>query len=61
MDENGRLYNVQFGASYTIGKGEKFAQLVLNEIPKVIFHEVGTVDDIPNDGRTGGFGSTGLK
>lgn len=61
MDENGRLYNVQFGSSYTIGKGEKFAQLVLNEIPKVLFHEVDTVEIIPNDGRTGGFGSTGLK
>ena len=61
MDENGRLYNVQFGSSYTIGKGEKFAQLVLNEIPKALFHEVDTVETIPNDGRTGGFGSTGLK
>lgn len=61
VDENGRLYNVQFGSSYTIGKGEKFAQLVLNEIPRVIFHEVDTVETIPNDGRTGGFGSTGIK
>ena len=61
MDENGRLYNVLFGSSYTIGKGEKFAQLVLAEVPKAIFYEVEKVADIANDGRNGGFGSTGVK
>lgn len=61
MDENGRLYNVLFGSSHTIGKGEKFAQLVLAEVPKAIFYEVEKVADIANDGRNGGFGSTGVK
>lgn len=61
IDENGRLYNVLFGSSYTIGKGEKFAQLVLAEVPKAIFYEVEKVTDIANDGRNGGFGSTGVK
>ena len=61
IDENGRLYNVLFGSSYTIGKGEKFAQLVLAEVPKAIFYEVEKVADIANDGRNGGFGSTGVK
>jgi hypothetical protein len=61
MDENGRLYNVLFGSSYTIGKGEKFEQLVLDEVPKAIFYEVEKVADIANDGRQGGFGSTGVK
>jgi dUTP pyrophosphatase len=61
MDENGRLYNVEFGSSYTIGKGEKFAQLVLSEVPKAIFYQVESVAAVENDGRTGGFGSTGLK
>lgn len=61
MDENGRLYEVLFGSSHTIGKGEKFAQLVLCEVPKAIFYEVEHVSDIANDGRNGGFGSTGLK
>lgn len=61
MDENGRLYEVVFGSSYTIGKGEKFAQLVLAEVPKAIFYEVERVSDIVNDGRNGGFGSSGLK
>ena len=61
MDEDGRLYEVLFGSSYTIGKGEKFAQLVLAEVPKAIFYEVESVGTIENDGRNGGFGSTGVK
>jgi dUTP pyrophosphatase len=61
IDENGRLYNVEFGSSYTIGKGEKFAQLVLAEVPKAIFYQVENVSEVANDGRNGGFGSTGVK
>lgn len=61
IDENGRLYNVEFGSSYTIGKGEKFAQLVLCEVPKAIFYQVENVGEVANDGRNGGFGSTGVK
>lgn len=61
MDETGRLYEVLFGSSYTIGKGEKFAQLVLCEVPKAVFYPVESVKAIENDGRNGGFGSTGVK
>lgn len=61
MDKAGRLYNVEFGSSYTIGKGEKFAQLVLCEVPKAAFYQVESVSAIENDGRAGGFGSSGLK
>lgn len=61
MDEAGRLYNVEFGSSYTIGAGEKFAQLVLCEVPKAAFYQVESVATIENDGRAGGFGSTGVK
>jgi dUTP pyrophosphatase len=61
INEQGALYNVEFGSSYTIGAGEKFAQLVLCEVPKAIFYEVEKVADIANDGRNGGFGSSGLK
>ena len=61
INEQGALYNVEFGSSYTIGAGEKFAQLVLCEVPKAIFYEVEKVADIANDGRQGGFGSTGLN
>ena len=51
---------IDFGQSYTIGKGEKFAQLVLSEVPKAIWNEVESVMGIGED-RKGGFGSTGLK
>lgn len=54
------LGNFEFGASYTIGKGEKFAQLVLSEVPKASFYEVGSVAMV-GENRGGGFGSTGLK
>lgn len=49
---------IEFGASYTIGKGQKFAQLVLAEVPKAVLYEVETVSNIGED-RNGGFGSTG--
>lgn len=61
MDENGRLYNVEFGSSIIIGAGEKFAQLVLSEVPKAVFYEVETVANIGEENRGGGFGSTGDK
>lgn len=61
MDDTGRLYEVLFGSNYTIGKGEKFAQLVLCEVPKAAFYQVESVGAIENDGRAGGFGSTGVK
>lgn len=61
IDENGRLYNVEFGSSITIGAGEKFAQLVLSEVPKAVFYEVETVAGIGEENRGGGFGSTGDK
>lgn len=59
MDDTGRLYEVLFGSSHTIAAGEKFAQLVLCEVPKAILYEVENVGEIANDGRKGGFGSTG--
>ena len=61
-DENNDVIHfsdIEFGQSYTIGKGEKFAQLVLAETPKVSFYRVDSVADIGED-RGGGFGSTGL-
>jgi dUTP pyrophosphatase len=61
LDENGRLCNILWGSDITLEKGEKIAQLVLSEVPKVIFYEVENVSSIENDGRKGGFGSTGDK
>lgn len=61
MDETGRLTNILWGSDITLGKGEKIAQLVLSEVPKAVFYEVDAVANIENDGRKGGFGSTGDK
>ena len=55
------ITSILHGSDMFITKGEKFAQLVLSEVPKVAFYEVDNVSKIENDGRTGGFGSTGLK
>lgn len=55
--ENGTLY----GRGFTIEKGDKFCQLVLCEVPKAVFTQVESVGAIDNDGRKGGFGSTGVK
>lgn len=54
------ITSVEYGKSYTIGKGQKFAQLVLSEVPKAVLYEVESVGEIGED-RGGGFGSTGLK
>ena len=61
IDDNGRLYNVLWGSDITLSKGEKIAQLVLSEVPKAVFYQVDNVSNIENDGRKGGFGSTGDK
>ena len=59
LDEAGRLTNILWGSDITLSKGEKIAQLVLNEVPKAVFYEVESVSNIENDGRKGGFGSSG--
>ena len=61
IDDEGRLYNVLWGNNIMLSKGEKIAQLVLSEVPKAVFYEVENVSSIENDGRNGGFGSTGDK
>ena len=43
----------------TIGKGEKFAQLILMEVPKAVLFQVENLDD--TERADGGFGSSGLK
>lgn len=59
FDDNGRpvLTSVLHGKSYTISKGERFAQMRLVEVPTVQFVQVESVDGIGDD-RGGGFGST---
>lgn len=55
-----KINSILHGSNFYITKGEKFAQLVLAEVPKVAFYRVDSVQDIGED-RGGGFGSTGLK
>lgn len=50
--------DILYGQSYTIGKGEKFAQLVLAEVPKAAFYRVESIKSIDDEDRGGGFGST---
>ena len=61
LDEAGHLTGILWGSDITLSKGEKIAQLVLSEVPKAVFYEVDSVAAIENDGRQGGFGSTGDK
>ena len=62
FDENGKpvLTSVLHGQSYTISKGERFAQMRLVEVPTANFFQVETVAGIGDD-RGGGFGSSGDK
>ena len=61
-DENQeiKITSILQGQNQYIGKGEKFAQLVLMEVPKVSFYAVDNISEI-GENRNGGFGSTGLK
>lgn len=62
FDENGRpiLTSVLHGKSYTISKGERFAQMRLVEVPTANFFQVESVAGMGDD-RGGGFGSSGDK
>ena len=49
-----------YGASYTIGKGERFAQMRLVEVPLVNWLQVNSLGTFEND-HGAGFGSTGTN
>lgn len=59
--DDGKVTSILYGSSFTIGKGEKFCQLVLAETPKISFYRVDNVLEVDKEDRGGGFGSTGLK
>ena len=60
FDDSSRpvLTSVLHGQSYTISKGERFAQMRLVEVPTANFFQVESVAGIGDD-RGGGFGSSG--
>lgn len=62
IGEDGRLSEVEYGSDIVIAAGEKIAQLVLSEVPRVVFYEVKNISDYESDGRgEGGYGSTGVR
>ncbi|MBR2825864.1 MAG: hypothetical protein IKE51_06335, partial [Solobacterium sp.] len=60
VDDDGKVTSILYGSDFVIGKGEKFCQLVLNEVPKATFYRVSNVMEVDEENRLGGFGSTGL-
>ena len=59
-DEIGIIVTNTDGAFYNIKKGDRIAQLVLNEIPRIRWERVDNITTIKGN-RGGGFGSTGVK
>ena len=62
FDDDGRpiITSILHGSSFFINKGEKIAQLILNEVPKVSFVQVEHVNSDTERGE-GGYGSSGLQ
>lgn len=62
FDNNGNIIikSILHGSIFNVGKGERFAQLVLNEVPSAAFYPVDSVAQI-GENRGGGFGSTGKE
>lgn len=62
FDDNGEIHitSILHGKDMHITKGQKIAQLVLSEVPKVAFFKVEDISKIENDGRKGGFGSSSI-
>ena len=57
---DGHAETCLYGPSYTISKGDRIAQLVLQAVPTALFIKTSDISKIGED-RNGGFGSTGVK
>lgn len=57
---NIKINSILHGQSYTISKGERFAQIRLVQIPTALLQPVKNVKEIGED-RGGGFGSSGMS
>lgn len=60
QDGDAILQGPLYGSSFTIGKGERFAQMRLVEVPLVNWLEVDSLGEFEND-HGAGFGSTGVN
>lgn len=58
ITEDGIVQAPLYGSDYTIGKGERCAQMRLVEVPMINWLEVNSIGDFEND-HGAGFGSTG--
>lgn len=54
------MQNMSPDTAFTVEKGERVAQFVLQRVPAIQFKQVESVKDIGNN-RGGGFGSTGVS
>ena len=61
FDDNGQIHinSILHGSAYTIGEGDRIAQLRLVKVPQAHLVEVASVDTIGIN-RGGGFGSSGI-
>lgn len=55
-----KINSILHGETYTISKGQRFAQMRLVQAPKAAFFEVNDIKEIEGD-RGGGFGSSGTE
>ena len=60
QDGESLLQGPLYGSSYTIGKGERFAQMRLVEVPMINWLPVESIGSFDND-HGAGFGGTGTK
>ena len=61
LDDEGKVLSILYGSSYSVGKGERIAQLRLVEAPRMALFEVENLDNFETERGDGGFGSTGEK
>ena len=56
-----KIKSIEYGQSFTITKGMRFAQLVLMPIPTATFYEVEEINNFGAENRESGFGGTGVN
>lgn len=55
------LLNTDPAADYHVERGDRIAQLVVQRVAEVAWHERGSVADLDGENRGGGFGHTGRR
>ena len=55
------ITSVSYGRDFVIEKGQRFAQMKLEEVPTAAFYTVENISEVEGVDRGGGFGHTGVK